>query len=71
MIRCVYHFSYADGVSTSDGDTWYLGEHVPQVNTLLGIIRHRSWKSVMSWVARSIFRLSLIRLRICLLRAAW
>jgi len=44
MIRFVYLFNYADGVSKQAGESWYLTRHVPQVKRLPGIVRFRSWK---------------------------
>ena len=44
MIRFVHIFNYAEGVSTDDGEAWYLGEHVPQARKLPGVVRYRSWK---------------------------
>jgi hypothetical protein len=44
MVRFFHLFNYAEGVSEKDGEAWYLGQHVPQVKKLPGIIRYRSWK---------------------------
>jgi len=44
MIRFVYLFNYAEGVSKQDGETWYLTTHVPLVKELPEIVRFRSWK---------------------------
>lgn len=46
MIRFVHLFNYPEGVSLDDGEAWYLGEHVPQVRKLPGIVRYRSWRQV-------------------------
>ena len=34
MIRFVYLFNYAEGVSKQDGETWYLTTHMPLVKEL-------------------------------------
>ena len=46
MIRFVHLFNYADGVSIDDGESWYLGEHVPQVKKLSNIVAYRSWRGL-------------------------
>jgi len=46
IARFVYLFNYPEGVSVSDGEAWYLGEHVPQVKKLTGILRYRSWRAL-------------------------
>lgn len=46
MIRFVHLFNYAAGVSVEDGEAWYLGQHVPQVRKLPGVVRYRSWRQV-------------------------
>lgn len=44
MIRFIYLFNYAEGVSREDGERWYLQEHVPAVRKLPGVVRFRSWR---------------------------
>ena len=46
MIRFVHLFNYAEGVSSDDGEAWYLGEHVPQVKKLPGVLCYRSWRQI-------------------------
>lgn len=45
-MRFVHLFNYAEGVSKKDGETWYLGDHVPKVRKLPGVVRYRSWRQV-------------------------
>ncbi len=44
MIRFVYLFNYSQDLSLSQGETWYLEEHVPQINQLPDLLSHRSWR---------------------------
>jgi hypothetical protein len=46
MIRFFHLFNYAEDIAEKDGENWYLGEHVPQVKKLSGVVRYRSWKYV-------------------------
>lgn len=46
VIRFVHLFNYPSGVSRADGETWYLGVHVPRVRQLPGVVRYRSWRQV-------------------------
>ncbi|MDI6857377.1 MAG: hypothetical protein QME71_03570 [Dehalococcoidia bacterium] len=44
MIRFMYLFNYADGMSKEEGEDWYLTQHVPAIKELPGVVRFRSWK---------------------------
>ena len=46
MIRFVYHFNYADGVTREEGDAWYLKEHASQARKLPGLVSYLSWPQV-------------------------
>ena len=46
IVRFVHFFNYPEGVTVEDGEQWYLGEHVSQVQKLPGIIRYRTWRGL-------------------------
>ena len=44
MIRWVFLIRYPEGVSTEDGDAWYLGVHAQEARAMKGLRRYRTWK---------------------------
>ena len=46
MVRFVHFFNYPEGMTIEDGEQWYFGEHVPQVQKLPGIKRYRTWRAL-------------------------
>ena len=46
MLRFVFLFNYANGVSLDDGEAWYHGPHVQDLKAIPGVQCYRSWRAL-------------------------